>query len=161
VEIKDKGVLRQIVEMAKQGFGSNLDMAIRTPQIQDLIELYAMSTGQSTGGLPPTMRPVSLVQTGGSLFQQPGFSQGSLLPSFGGLSSIGLDRIGAGNPANAGPMVINITVPGAKEFFEKETVRVVVENPRAVQSAALSAIKANSGRRELTSLQLSPGTLTS
>jgi len=38
---------------------------------------------------------------------------------------------------------------------------VVVENPRAVQSAALSAIKANAGRRELLSLQLSPGTLTS
>ena len=55
----------------------------------------------------------------------------------------------------------NITVPGAKEFFEKETVRVVVENRRAVQSAALSAIRANAGRRELTSLQLSPGTLTS
>ena len=148
--------------MAKQGFGGNLDMAIRTPQIRDLIELYAMSTGQSTGGLPPTMRPVSLVQTGGSFFQQPGFSQGSPLSSFGGaLPTIGLDRIGAGSPANAGPMVINITVPGAKEFFEKETVRVVVENPRAVQSAALSAIKANAGRRELTSLQLSPGTLTS
>ena len=58
-------------------------------------------------------------------------------------------------------MVINITVPGAKEFFEKETVRVVVENPRAVQSAAMNAIRANSNRRELTSLQLSPGTLTS
>ena len=146
-------MLRQIVEMAKQGFGGNLDMAIRTPQIRDLIELYAMSTGQSTGGLPPTMRPVSLVQTGGSLFQQEA--------SQGGLSSIGLDRIGAGSPANAGPMVINITVPGAKEFFEKETVRVVVENPRAVQAAAMNAIRANSNRRELTSLQLSPGTLTS
>jgi hypothetical protein len=58
-------------------------------------------------------------------------------------------------------MVINITVPGAKEFFEKETVRVVVENPRAVQAATMTAIRANSNRRELTSLQLSPGTLTS
>ena len=51
-------------------------------------------------------------------------------------------------------------MPGAKEFFEKETVRVVVENPRAVQSAALTATRANAGRRELTALQLSPGTLT-
>ena len=129
-------------------------MLFRSPQIRDLIELYAMSTGQGTTGLPPTMRPVSLVQTGGSLFQQPGFSQG-------GLSSIGLDRIGAGAGQNAGPIVVNITVPGAKEFFEKETVRVVVENPRAVQAAAMNAIRANSNRREMTSLQLSPGTLTS
>ncbi|MBI4443282.1 MAG: hypothetical protein HY649_07900 [Acidobacteria bacterium] len=154
VEIKYKGILRQIVQMAKQGFGGNLDMAIRSAPVRDLIELYAMTTGQSTGGLPANVSPVSLVQTGGSLFQQPGFSQG-------GLPTIGLDRIGAGVAQNAGPIVVNITVPGAKEFFEKETVRVVVENPRAVQSAALSAIKANAGRRELTSLQLSPGTLTS
>jgi hypothetical protein len=162
VEIKDKGVLRQIVEMAKQGFGGNLDMAIRSAPVRDLIELYAITTGQSTGGLPAKVSPVSLVQTGGSLFRQPGFSNGSPLSSFGGaLPTIGLDRIGAGSPANAGPMVINITVPGAKEFFEKETVRVVVENPRAVQAAAMNAIRANSNRREMTSLQLSPGTLTS
>jgi len=57
--------------------------------------------------------------------------------------------------------VINITVPGAKEFFEKETVRVVIENPRAVQSAAMTATKASAGRREMTGLQLSPGLILS
>lgn len=148
VDISDKNVLKQIVDIAKQGFGGNLDMAIRSPQIRDLVELYALSTGQGTSGLPATMRPVSLLQQGGSLFQQ----------STGGLT---FDRIGGGVPSAAAPTVINITVPGAKEFFEKETVRVVVENPRAVQSATLSAAKSNAGRRELTSLQLSPGLLTS
>jgi len=144
VDIRDKGVLRQIVETARQAFGGNLDAAIRSPQIRDLVELYAMSTGQSTSGLPPTVRPVSLLQQGGALYQQ-----GAML-----------DRIPAGTPQSAGPIVINITVPGAKEFFEKETVRVVVDNPRVVQSAALNATRANAGRRELTALQLSPGTLT-
>ena len=157
VEIRDKGFLRQIVEMAKQGFGGNLDMAIRSASVRDLIELYAMTTGQNNSGFPAKLTPVSLVQSGGSLFQ----SSGSPLSSVGGFPSLGLDRIGGGSPANAGPTVINITVPGAKEFFEKETVRVVVENPRAVQAAAMNAIRANSNRRELTSLQLSPGTLTS
>jgi len=95
------------------------------------------------------MRPVSLLEQGGTLYQQT-FSAGAAA----------LDRIGAGAPQAAGPIVINISVPGAKEFFEKETVRVVVENPRAVQSAALNATRANAGRRELTALQLSPGTLT-
>jgi hypothetical protein len=69
-----------------------------------------------------------------------------------------LDSIGKGAPSG-GQTVINITVPGAKEFFEKETVRVVVENPRAVQSAAMSATKQNAGRREMASLQMSPGLL--
>ena len=150
VDIRDKGILRQIVETAKQAFGGNLDAAIRSQQIRDLIELYAMTTGQSTAGLPPSMRPLSLIQQGGALFQQT-FTAGAA-PT--------LDRIAAGTPQAAAPIVINISVPGAKEFFEKETVRVVVENPRAVQSAALNATRANAGRRELTALQLSPGTLT-
>ncbi|GIW55502.1 MAG: hypothetical protein KatS3mg082_1906 [Nitrospiraceae bacterium] len=149
VDIREKNILAEIVNIAKQGFGGNLDMAIRSPQIRDLVELYALSTGQSTSGLPATVRPVSLLQQGGSLFQS----------SSGGLT---LDRIGGGAPPSAtGPTVINITVPGAKEFFEKETVRVVVENPRAVQSAAMTATKASAGRREMTGLQLSPGLILS
>ncbi|GIW56063.1 MAG: hypothetical protein KatS3mg082_2467 [Nitrospiraceae bacterium] len=149
VDIRDKGVLKQIVDIAKQGFGGNLDMAIRSQQIRDLVELYALSTGQSTSGLPASVRPVSLLQQGGGLFQS----------SSGGLT---LDRIGNGAPSSAAaPTVINITVPGAKEFFEKETVRVVVENPRAVQSAAMTATKASAGRREMTGLQLSPGLILS
>jgi len=150
VDIRDKAVLRQIVETAKQAFGGNLDAAIRSQQVRDVIELYAMATGQSTAGLPPSMRPVSLAQQGGALFQQ----------TLTAGAAPALDRISAGTPQAAGPIVINISVPGAKEFFEKETVRVVVENPRAVQSAALTATRANAGRRELTALQLSPGTLT-
>jgi hypothetical protein len=145
VDIREKNILAEVVNIAKQGFGGNLDMAIRSQQIRDLVELYALSTGQTTSGLPATVRPVSLLQQGGSLFQS---------------NSAGLtqDRIGSGAPSSAaGPTVINITVPGAKEFFEKETVRVVVENPRAVQSAAMTATKASAGRREMTGLQLSPG----
>jgi Holliday junction resolvasome RuvABC DNA-binding subunit len=149
VDIRDKGVLKQIVDIAKQGFGGNLEAAIRSQQIRDLVELYALSTGQGTSGLPATMRPVSLLQQGGSLFQS----------SSGGLT---LAPLGGGTPsAAAAPTVINITVPGAKEFFEKETVRVVVENPRAVQSAAMTATKASAGRREMTGLQLSPGLIMS
>jgi hypothetical protein len=149
VDIRDKGVLKQIVGIAKQGFGGNLEAAIRSQQIRDLVELYALSTGQSTSGLPATVRPVSLVQQSGSLFQS----------SSGGLA---LAPLGGGAPSSAvGPTVINITVPGAKEFFEKETVRVVVENPRAIQSAAMTATKASVGRREMTGLQLSPGLILS
>lgn len=159
VDISDKGVLKQIVDTAKSAFGGNLDLAIRSPQVRDLIQVYAMTTGQKPTGMPGTVTPLSLVETAGSLFQSPSYNNGSPLPGLSGLPS--LDKIGGGTPSAAGPTVINITVPGAKEFFEKETVRVVVENPRAVQSAAMTATKANAGRREMTGLQLSPGLIVS
>ena len=62
--MRDKGILGQIVQTAKQGFGGNLDVAIRSPQVRDLIELYAMSTGQRMCGMPATMRPVRPMNSG-------------------------------------------------------------------------------------------------
>lgn len=155
VEVSDHGILDQIVQMAKQSFGGNLDVAIHSPQIRDLIELYAMTTGQKAGGIPAKMSSLSLIQSGGSLFQSPTYVNGSALG--------GLDRIGAGlaQNAGAGTQVIHVVVPGAQEFFRRETLEIVLKNGRLVQAAAIDGAKGNAGRREMAALQLSPGTLTS
>ena len=83
VDISDKAILQQIVDTAKQTYGGNLDMAIRTDEIRDLIELYAMSTGQPTKGMPATVHPLELAQSGGSLYQSPGYSNGTRAPRLG------------------------------------------------------------------------------
>lgn len=162
VDIHDKNVLQQIVDMAKQGFGGNLDMAIRSQQVRDLMELYAMSTGQSIGGLPARVQPVSLAQIGGGIFQQPAFQNGSAA----------LDRIATGVPAGAGPQPVsvdlgNVTLQlsingeSAAAALRGEVVPAVLENPRVVQAATMDATRSSAGRREMLALQLSPGTLTS
>jgi hypothetical protein len=153
VDISDKGVLRQIVDTAKQAFGGNLDMAIRSPQIRDLVELYAMSTGQSTARLPVGMRPLDLVQSGGSVFQSGGYSNGTALPGLGGLPTLG--KIGGSAVSSAPPIVVPLQIDS------KAVGTVIIQNGRVVTQGAISAMKSNAGRRELTSLQLSPGLLTS
>lgn len=158
VDIADKGVLQQIVDMAKSGFGGNLDMAIRSPQIRDLIQLYAMTTGQKTTGMPGTVTPLSLVETGGSLFQSSQYNNGTPLPALGGLP--GLDRIGAGTPSGGG-LVIQLDGPATTALLQGQAVQAITDNPRLVQNATMAATKSSANRRELTSLQLSPGTLTS
>ena len=158
VDIADKGVLQQIVDMAKSGFGGNLDMAIRSPQIRDLIQLYAMTTGQKTTGMPGTVTPLSLVETGGSLFQSPQYNNGTPLPALGGLP--GLDQIGAGTPSGGG-LVIQLDGPATTALLQGQAVQAITNNPRLVQSASMAATKSNANRRELTSLQLSPGTIVS
>jgi hypothetical protein len=87
----------------------------------------------------------------------PAYQNGTQMAGLSGLPT--LDSVGKGVPSGGG-LVVNISVPGAKEFFEKETVSVVVANPRAVQSATLSATKQNAGRRELAALQMGNGLLT-
>jgi hypothetical protein len=159
VDISDKGLLKQIVDIAKQGFGGNLDVAIRGQQIRDLVELYAMSTGQKPTGMPGTVRPLDLVQSGGSLFQSSGFANGTALPGLGGLPT--LDRIGGGVASGAGGVVIQLDGPATTALLRGEAVQAIADNPRAVQGAAMSAARSNSGRRQMATLQMSPGLLTS
>ncbi|MDX2150918.1 MAG: hypothetical protein SFV54_09300 [Bryobacteraceae bacterium] len=158
VDISDKGLLKQIVDIAKQGFGGNLDVAIRGQQIRDLVELYAMSTGQKPTGMPGTAHPLDLVQSGGSLFQSPGYSNGTALAGLGGLPT--LDRIGGGVASGAGNVVIQLDGPATTALLRGEAVQAIADNPRAVQGAAMSAARSNSGRRQMATLQMSPGLLT-
>jgi hypothetical protein len=152
VDISDKGVLQQIVDTAKSGFGGNIDMAIRSQQVRDLIQLYAMTTGQKVSGMPGSVTPLSLVQSGGSLYQSPQYNNGTPLPAPGGLPS--LDQVGGGVASNAGgTIVIPLQIDSAA------VGNVVIQDGRVVAQGAITAMKSNAGRRELTALQLCPGTL--
>lgn len=153
VDIQDKTILRQIVDMAKSAYGGNLDMAIASDQVRELVALYAMTTGQKGTGLPTSMQPVSLIQSGGSLFQGAAYSNGTPVPSLGGLTS--LDSIAQGRTSNAGgTVVVNIG------FDSKMIGTAIVRDGRVVTQGAVNGMKSNANRRELTALQLSPGTLT-
>jgi hypothetical protein len=153
VDISDKGVLKQIVDTAKQAFGGNLDMAIRSQQVRDLIQLYAMSTGQPTRGMPATVHPLDIVQTGGSLYQSPGYSNGTALPGLGGLPTLDTIAGGVASGAGLGTTVVNLQIDS------KTVGNVIIQNGRVVAQGAINAMKSNAGRREMIALQLSPGTL--
>jgi hypothetical protein len=153
VNIQNKGVLRQVVEIAKQNFGGNLDMAIRSATVEELVRLYAMTTGQSAHGMRAQMAPATFMQSGGGL---------SMLPTYSnGLPGSGIDRIGAGVSSGSGSIVIQLDGPATTKVLQGEAVTAIINNPRAVQTANTKATSSNFNRRALTSLQLSPGTLTS
>jgi hypothetical protein len=161
VDIADKAVLQDIVNTAKQAFGGNLDMAIRPKDVVDKTQLYALATGQTPDGMPGHASPLTLTERGGTLYQVPGYSNGSPLPSLGGLlPSMGLGRIGAGLASNPGPLVIQLDGPATTALLNGVAVRAVASNPRTVQAATLAAMRANAGRRQAATLQLSPGTIT-
>ena len=141
-----------LLAIIKQNFGGNVDVGIRSQQVKDLIELYAMSTGQPIGGLGAKFTPVSLVQTSSGLFQAPQFFGGSLLPSGGG--TIPDLPVVTAAPSQSQTTVINI--PGAQEFFRNETLTVVSENGRIVQTSAQAAAKRGVGTLEAVRLATAP-----
>ncbi|MBI2817346.1 MAG: hypothetical protein HYX72_10430 [Acidobacteria bacterium] len=156
ITIEHKGVLQQIVEMAKQ-FGGNLDTAIRSPQIRDLIYLYGMTRGHNAGGLTPMSPVISMAQSGGVLSMQSG-------PAFGGMTTT-IDRISAGRPSNGTPTVLQATIKidgaATTALLRGEAVDVITKNSRLVSNAVVSGHQASAGRRELAASTFGPGELVS
>ncbi len=136
VDIQTKDILEKIVTLAKQGYGGNLDMAIRTQEVRDLIQLYAMSTGQNMGG-PAQMTGGYLVQSGGSLYQP---------------TKSSIDRIPGSAPASVGGGTTIIPL----QIDSKPVGQVIIQNGRVVAQGALNAAKGNYGRLEMLALQTAP-----
>jgi hypothetical protein len=153
-----KDLATSIVGTAKQSFGGDLDLAIRSTQIRELIELYAMSTGQKWGFRPTQPALVSLEESGGSIFQNPAYRNGSMLPSLGG--SIPSLSVAAPGPTT---IVVQNVISGddVGAYLDGRVVTTVARNPQVVQAATLSATSRNSGRREMAAAQFSPGLVTS
>src|SRR5690606_2177457 len=75
VRIEDKAVLAQLLAISKSSGGA--DLGIRTPAARELIELFALATGQNIGaGIVARQTPTLMVQRGGGLYVEPSFYAG-------------------------------------------------------------------------------------
>ena len=141
----DKSFARSIVEMAKSSFGGNLEAAIRSSQVRDMVLEYAMSTGQSAGIVDNKPRGVWLTQQGGSLYQagwslngqQYGYA--SSLPSQGNL-----------NIAQPQAPTYKLDADATKAFWKGVVEEGIVDAPRAVQAASNAATSQSYGRTTAT-----------
>jgi tape measure domain-containing protein len=147
VDISSTQILGQVVAVAKQTFGGDLDLAIRSSDIRDLVELYALSTGQSARGIAAKIQPVTLSTSGGVTGILQNYSNGQPM-------SIGSSQA-------AGPTVIQVTLDGASSaaFLQGQTVNAIESNPRAVAGASAAAQQSNLGRQQAAVSQLNPGLL--
>ncbi len=149
VDVADKGILKYIIEAAKSTFGGNLDVAIRSPQIRDMIQLYGMTVGQRGTGFPAQMQSLTFQQAGGRLYEVPVYSGGVQLPSV---------------TAVAAPIIINQTTildpTATTNFWETQTLRTVIANPRAISTANIRSNNQNFGRRRQAAQMLAPELVT-
>jgi hypothetical protein len=142
----DKNFARSVVEMAKSSFGGNLEAAIRSAQVRDMVMEYGIATGQNAGILDNKPRGVWMTQQGGTLYQsgfgmngqQYGYS--SSLPSLGSLKT----------PQQQAQQVVYVTIQADGEsterFLEGKTVKFVKNNEGAVTSSFNSGMAKSLGR---------------
>jgi len=155
----NSGTIKQIVEMAKSQFGGSVSVAVRSPSVRQLVMLYSEATGQKMPLSASTPYGGSLVEQGGSLYQQASFQNNawhsftSSLPTLGGIPTTAYPTPG-GSPAAAGPTYLSLNVSGG-ELAGFMTGQYVT--PAFVTDQAMAAQGAGYGRTQQSANMNLPG----
>jgi hypothetical protein len=146
-----------IVNLAQQSFGGNIAVAMRSPQVRQMLGVYAAGTGQANqfpAGLGQA-HGASLVEAGGTLQQQAtyqygqAFSYGSDLPIYGGAPTHILSAPGGGMQLS-----LNIGGQDAASFLAGNVV-----SPSMVQQQYATAMQNSNGRVPQALMMSEPGTI--
>jgi hypothetical protein len=112
---QNSGTIKQVVQIAQSQFGGDIAVAVRSPNVRQLVMLYSEATGQKMP-LSATMPYAgSLVEQGGNLYQQASFQNNSWntyassLPTLGGIPGGTYPTPGTPNTA-AGAGATNIAL---------------------------------------------------
>jgi ABC-type transporter Mla subunit MlaD len=157
----NSGTIKQIVEIAKSQFGGSISVAVRSPSVRQLVMLYSEATGQRMPLSATTPYAGSLVEQGGSLYQQASFQNNawhvyqSNLPTLGGIVGSTYPTPGAPNTAaGAGPILMQVLVDGKGSG---DYMAGNVFTPQFVTDQSMAAQYASYGRTQQSANMQVPG----
>jgi hypothetical protein len=153
----------QIVQLAKQKYGNDISVAVKSLEVRQMLGIYAAGTGQKNSTISAmTPQAGSLVEQGGKLYQQATYQYGqaytfqSNLPVLGGPV--------AGNYPNPGgsPSVqnvqINLNGQSAADALEGRVATVVT--PSYLADGFAQANQSSNGRTQASADLSQPGLIT-
>lgn len=143
VDISSKGILTQIAGIAKNTYGGDIRLAVASPQVQELVRLYSMTTGQSQAGLPRQMHAATFAQQGGSMSLQPVYSGGTQVAS----PYVGTTT----SQYAAGVQIVPVDTGNIMNLIAGQTV-----TPANVSAANSAAIQNGTGRQAQATGMLEP-----
>jgi hypothetical protein len=152
--------VKQVVAMAKQKFGGSVSMAVRSPDVRQLLQLYADSTGQKSNIFTDQVRPASLVESGGGLYQSATYRNGtpytynSYLPTLGPSGG----TLPTGNPMG-GAVTVMVSPGATQDLWRTGTALAIAGDPRGVAQANLNGAGQSSARLNSAMTLLSPSTV--
>jgi len=166
----DNNMAKQIAAIAKQSFGGDIDIAVRSDQVRQLVKLYAEAMGQNHAALTAlTPHSASLVESGGKLYQGAVYDNGqaysysSSLPVYGGISTqllpTGSPYAGSAAAANAG-ITVNLNPQQTVDLWRTGTTQAVQSNPRLVAQSALNGSQSSAARAGNAVNTLAPSVIT-
>lgn len=144
VDITSQGILGQITQIIKTQYGGDINVGIYSPEVQEMVRLYAMTQGQQASGMGRPMTPVSWAMSGGSASIQPVYSGGQIVSNpYVGPTTTELAYSRA-------PLFVTLNPEQANQLFEGRVVQVIGDNPNPVGDAAAASASGASARRSHT-----------
>ena len=155
VDIRDKSVRDQIVQMADSNFGGNIRLAVFSPAVQELVRMYAQAYGIGTNTLPRPMYGATFQQsTAGGLQLQPVYSGGQVVANpYVGTTATQF------NAMTSQPVFMQLDPQKAMQLFSGQVVKVMGDNPGAVANANTTAATQGSSRTSQSAALLEPLTV--
>jgi len=144
VDISNKQVLQTIVGIAKQKYGGVMSLAVASPEVQQIVQLYAATQGLQAG-LPRPMYAATFAQTGAGLSMQPIYVNGQQIASpYTGMTTTQWSQAA---------LYVQLDPQSANDLFAGRVVNVMQSNPATVAATAAQGLSSGSGRNDtLTSL---------
>jgi hypothetical protein len=157
IDIPNQKILQQIADIVNQKYGGDINVGVFSTDVQDLVRLYALTTGQGIGGLPRPMYSATFAQSQvGGLQLQPVYSGGQLVQNpYTGITTSQLANTLATSP----PVYVQLNPSQANSLFEGRVTQVIANNPGAVASATATAASSGQSRLAMSTALLEPGTL--
>ena len=170
IDISNRQILTQIQQIVDSKYGGNVSVGIRSQDVQDMIRLYALSTGQAAN-LPRPMYNATFTESGGNVALQPVYQGGQLVqnPYTGPTTYQYQTAVTAAEGLKAGT---SLGVPGASniiggtfmqlnpqqanDLLTGKIISTVAGNPSAVASSNAAAMSAGDSRMTTTASMLEP-----
>jgi hypothetical protein len=135
---QNSGTIKQVVSLAQSQFGGDIAVAVRSPNVRQLVMLYSEATGQKMPLSASTPYAGSLVESGGNLYQQASFqdnawhSYASDLPTMGGMGGTPYPTTpGPNTTAGASATYLSLNING-----QPITADFVADQSMAAQNAS-------------------------
>ncbi len=138
----ENSVAKQIAQLAASKYANNVDLAVWSPEVRQMLGLYAAGTGQKMPLSAQTPMGGSLAEQNGKLYQQAtyqygqAYNYGGNIPVLGGVSTTSI-------PSASQPLNLSINVDGdsMSNFMQAQVI-----TPDVVQNQVAAAWGAGNGR---------------
>lgn len=183
LDVDKNFAINNILPIVQQQFGGSISLAIRSPQVRQLLELYGQVHAQNTAGIVNHTVEASFANQGGKLTALPSYINGQA--TFAGQNTIPSSvasqtffngqqvaanfnpkvdaepSAGGGSGAPAGPSVFQFDEAATRAVLEGRAAAAIQNNPRQVAKASVTGQFASAGRREQAVATLKSNAITS